>query len=68
MLQVENFAGCIVCTGQEAPESNKRIREDLYKKMMSADGLHGRKPYGTQTRILKVEGWKRRALNTLPCI
>jgi hypothetical protein len=34
--QVENFAGCIVCTGQEAPETSRRIREDLYKKMMSA--------------------------------
>ena len=37
-MQLENFAGCPVVTGQEAPENGKRIREDLYKKMMSADG------------------------------
>jgi hypothetical protein len=39
IVQLENFAGCTVVTGQEAPENGRRIREDLYKKMMSADGL-----------------------------
>jgi hypothetical protein len=37
--QVESLVGCIVLTGQEAPENGRRIREDLYKKTMSADGL-----------------------------
>ncbi len=37
--QVEQFVGCIILTGQEAPECGKRFREDLYKKTMSADGV-----------------------------
>jgi hypothetical protein len=32
------LVGAIVFTGQEAPETAKRLREDLYKKLMSADG------------------------------
>jgi len=48
--QVELFAGCIILTGQEAPETHKKMREDLFKKTMSADGIAGRKPYGITTR------------------
>ncbi len=48
--QVEAFAGCFILTGQEAPETTKRMREDLFKKTMSADGIAGRKPYGITTR------------------
>jgi hypothetical protein len=36
--QVDQFIGCVILTGQEAPETNRRMREDLYKKTMSADG------------------------------
>jgi hypothetical protein len=36
--QVDQFVGCVILTGQEAPETNRRMREDLYKKTMSADG------------------------------
>ncbi len=36
---VEQFVGCIILTGQEAPQSSRRMREDIYKKVMSADGL-----------------------------
>ncbi|CAE7841050.1 unnamed protein product, partial [Symbiodinium sp. KB8] len=44
--QVESFARCFVLTGQEAPETNKKLHIDLYKKTISADGIMGRKPYG----------------------
>ncbi len=54
--QVESFAGCFVLTGQEAPETTKRMREDLFKKTMSADGIAGRKPYGITTRHPPVIG------------
>ena len=63
--QVEQFAGCIILTGQEAPETSKRMRADLFKKMQSGDGIAGRKPYGMVTRMLEVVGWKRMELNRM---
>ena len=43
--QVETFARSFIMTGPEAPESNKKLHIDLYKKTMSADGIMGRKPW-----------------------
>ncbi len=63
--QIEQFAGCIIITGQEAPESTRKFREDLFKKTMSADGIAGRKPYGIATRMLEIIGWKRVEVNKL---
>ncbi len=63
--QVEQFVGRIVLTAQEAPENSRRLREDLYKKTMSADSIAGRKPYGIRTRMLEVVGWKRLEANKL---
>ena len=63
--QVEQFVGCMVLTGQECPETNKRLREDLYKKTMSGDGISGRKPYGMTTRMFELVGWKRIELNRM---
>ena len=36
--QIEQLEGCIILCAQEAPETSKKLREDLYKKTMSADG------------------------------
>ena len=55
--QVEGFARCCVITGQEAPESSRKLHLDLYKKTMSADGIMGRKPYGYTTRMFSICGW-----------
>lgn len=63
--QIETFAGSIILTGQEAPETHKRLREDLYKKAMSADGISGRKPYGVSTRMFELVGWKRLEVNKM---
>ena len=63
--QVESFARCFIITGQEAPESSKKLHTDLYKKTMSADGIMGRKPYGYTTRMFHVVGWKRLELNRM---
>ncbi len=63
--QVEQYVGCIILTGQEAPESGRKMREDLYKKTMSADSIAGRKPYGVATRMLELVGWKRIEVNKL---
>ena len=55
--QVESFARCFIITGQEAPESARKLHLDLYKKTMSADGITGRKPYGYTTRMFSIIGW-----------
>ena len=34
--QVETFAKCFIMTGQEAPETNKKLHVDLHKKIASA--------------------------------
>ena len=63
--QVEQAAGCFILTAQEAPETNKRMREDLFKKTMSADGIAGRRPYGMVTRMIELTGWKRYEVNRM---
>ena len=50
--QIEQFAGCFILTAQEAPETTRRVREDLYKKTMGADGMAGRRPYGYAWRSI----------------
>lgn len=63
--QIESFARAIVITGQEAPESDKKLHLDLFKKTMSADGIARRKPYGYSTRMFSVVGWKRLEVNRM---
>ena len=63
--QLESFAHCFIVTAQETPETHRSFKEDLYKKMVSADDLAGRKPYGYITRMLRVTGWKRIETNRL---
>ena len=63
--QIGNLEGCVIMTAQEAPETNRKLREDLYKKTMSADGIAGRKPYGMVTRMLELVGWKRLEANRM---
>ena len=41
---IEQLAGCTILTGQEAPESNRKFKQDSYKKMMSGDKIASRKP------------------------
>jgi len=54
-----------VYPGQEAPETTRRLRDDLWKKTLSADGISGRKPYGITTRMFEIAGWKRTELNKM---
>ena len=61
--QVEQFAHAMILTAQEAPETTRKMREDLYKKTMSADGIAGRRPYGYITRMIELVGWKRMEVN-----
>lgn len=50
---------------QQAPDSVRKFREDLFKKTMSGDGMAGRKPYGLVTRMVETVGWKRLECNKL---
>ena len=52
-------------TGQEAPETSKKLHVDLYKKTISADGIMGRKPYGYSTRMFHTVGWTRLEVNRI---
>lgn len=46
------------------PNSGK-LREDLFKKFASGDGIAGRKPYGFRTRMIHCIGWKRLEANSM---
>eukprot|EP00435_Cladocopium_sp_Y103_P038419 s1353_g10.t1 len=63
--QVEQLNGCCILTGQETPGTNRKLREDLFKKFASGDGIAGRKPYGFRTRMIRCIGWKRLEANKL---
>ena len=55
----------IITTGQESPETDKRMREDVYKKHVSADPLSCRLPYAVLTRMVSLVGWKRFEMNDI---
>ncbi|CAJ1439678.1 unnamed protein product, partial [Effrenium voratum] len=63
--QVEQLNGCCILTGQETPATGRKLREDLYKKFVSGDGIAGRKPYGFKTRMINCVGWKRLEANRM---
>ena len=63
--QVESFAKCFILTGQEAPETSRKLHIDLYKKTISGDGIMGRKPYGYSTRMFQMIGWTRLEVNKI---
>ena len=56
----------IVFTGQETVQgAKKKMREDLYKKLMSADPIAVRLPYAIVTKMVEFKGWKRFEMNQL---
>ena len=58
--QADQLVGKVVVTGQEAVEgSQRKMREDLYKKHLSGDPVPARMPYAIQTKLVELEGWKR---------
>lgn len=42
-----------------------KLREDLFKKFASGDGIAGQKPYGFCTRMIHCTGWKRLEANRM---
>ena len=62
--QVEMLIGAIALTAQEKPEGLKKLfREDLFKKLATADGIFGRLPYSILTKMICLVGCKRMELN-----
>ena len=50
-------------TGQETPNTDKPLREDLYKKVMSGDPVAARLPCAIITKMETFRGWKRFEMN-----
>ena len=64
--QGDSMAGHRVFTGQEAiTNAKQKMREDLYKKLLSADPIAVRLPYAIVTKMVELTGWKRFELNML---
>ena len=55
----------MVITGQEVPNTDKPLREDLYKKVMSGDPVAARLPNAILTKMVTLRGWKRFELNDI---
>ena len=65
--QAASLLGRLVVTGQESVQGSRRsMREDVYKKHMSADKLPERLPYAIDTHLVELRGWKRFEINQLP--
>ena len=65
--QAANLVGKIVVTGQESVQGSRRpMREDIYKKHISADKVPERLPYAIRTGLVELRGWKRFELNAYP--
>ena len=50
-------------TGQETLNTDKPLREDLYKKVMSGDPVAARLPHAIITKMVSFRGWKRFEMN-----
>ena len=64
--QGDLLAGRAVVTGQEMPNETKEMREDIYKKHISADAVSCRLPYAVLTKQVQLTGLKRFEMNQTP--
>ena len=48
-----------IFTGQETPNTDEPLREDLSKKVMSGDPVAARLPHAILTKMVTFVGWKR---------
>ena len=63
---IELLHPAYILTGQEKPQgSQKGLREDLLKKLATAEGIMGRLPYQAISRMFKIVGWKRIECNQM---
>ena len=60
------FDVAIVCLTETVTlYTQGKLREDLFKKFVSGDGIAGRKPYGFSTKMIHCVGWKRLEANRM---
>ena len=62
---IELLSSGYIFTCQERPEGAKGFREDLFKKVITGEGIAGRLPYAMATRMFRLWGWKRFELNRM---
>ena len=61
--QAEHLSCNFILTGQETPTSARGIKEDLYKRFITGEPVAVRRPYGHETLMLRIVGWKRLEAN-----
>ena len=61
--QAENLSCGIILTGQEIPTGARGIKEDLFKRFVTGEPVAARRPYGHETLMLRIVGWKRLEAN-----
>ena len=61
--QAEHLSCGMILTGQETPTGARGIREDLYKRFITSEPVAARRPYGHETLMLRIVGWKRLEAN-----
>ncbi|CAE6961070.1 eag [Symbiodinium natans] len=65
--QAARLLGKIVVAGQETVQgARKSMREDIYKKHISADKVPERLPYAVDAALVALRGWKRFEMNAYP--
>ena len=63
--QCELLLGSLVVTGQESPETDRPMREDIFKRHISENPVACRLPYAVVTKMVTLPGWKRYEMNEL---
>ena len=61
--QAEHLSCNFILTGQETPTGARGIKEDLYKRFITGEPVAARRPYGHETLMLRIVGWKRLEAN-----
>ena len=57
---VESLQGAFIITMQEKPlGGGGTLRQDLFKKVATAEGVSARPPYGKTTRLISINGLNR---------
>ena len=63
--QADLFTGASIVTGQESPDTDRRMREDIFKKHISGDPVARRLPNAVLAKMVSLTGRKRYDMNEL---
>ena len=63
---LETLASGYLFTFQEKPEGQgKPLRDDIFKKIVTGEGMFGRMPFAVLTKLFRLIGWKRFEVNKM---